>query len=566
MKDTNRGWLANRPGTWMALLATAIVAWSTILVAVLMAPSPSREDRERDVLAMHELARRLSDSAYTADPGLRIEGRLMTPSPSVRVIAVESRLLASVLASAQRAPQESLPFPLPIAAETRTRRDGSFLLEGVQLGRYATFVSAPGYRPVRRDGIIVRDSIGARTRLTLRPESGCSGTLPQGVPDGASFVPLYAGHWPDLAWHDAKAGVVRLERRDPDGWPLALAWKHGERFGWCRVEVDEAGSATIRETQLADLVSSAPLGPAAIAESPLAALRAHTDYMPVDASDAPGGRQQPGPSRLRVRSREPFAHYEITLDSGAVFAVFADVSGTGEFYGPTGAALVRAVVHGGRRTRPTGAFLQPGAEVSIYLPFRDVLEQRVPDVAPRVELPGRNGLYGFLRNLQGEPVVGATIAVFGGDPDRSRPFYGATDEHGFYRIDSVPAARRYTMRYGRSAGFGDSLLQHVAELTGVVDQGPVHERVDLQLTGTRCEVAVPDGQLGDLILVHAEGREAPIARVYVKSAGESVVLRDLPVASYRLTLEREAVPVAESGLQPAGDGSGLSLSGEWRSR
>jgi len=188
----------------------------------------------------------------------------------------------------------------------------------------------------------------------------------------------------------------------------------------------------------------------------------------------------------------------------------------------------------------------------------------VPLFEPRVSPPDRHCLCGFLCGAAGEPVVGAMVAAYSDDPDESVPRSAATNAHGFFRIDGMDQGRSYTLRYGRSAAFGDSLLQWQGVANG--DPGVRLTRVDLQLSGSLCQVPVPAGQVGDLVLAFCDGVDHPVARAYLAEDGGVIDWRDLPRANYRLVLERESVPIAEVPLVPlAAGGDGFAIPRDWRS-
>lgn len=565
MSDPSRH--PSAPGLSRHIVSSCIVAalGAGVVLMVMIGRSPAAGDgRERAVRSIHASIASVDDAEFDRDPGRMVRGEILDFDHSggpARIVVVEMRALAATVQSSLTLDVARLPFDLPVSAMAESDERGNYSTGDVPLGRYSVYVYSPSRMPSRQDGVIVRDSVGGRAYAIPRPVETRNEAMPSGVPEGARWLPLYEGHWPDLEWRFLDGGKVVLERRDPDGWPCALVWTTGELAGWCRVTPTPQGGLEVVEISLEDLVGNRQSGPVALAYSPFAGLRqAHLARVLSACED----KRPPAPaahSLVKIRSSEPYAAYEVVAHDGEVVTVFADRSGAAELEVVPGPALVRAIV-GRSPTLPRGVLVRSAAIAEMRLPFADLFEQRVPMFGARVELPMRRAILGFVLEASGEPVTGATVAVYTADPDASRPHLVATNEHGFYRIDGLTVRNSYTLRYGRKAGFGDSLLEREV---AVDDSNRVVVRQDFEMPGGAVDVTVPMGRRGDVVTVYRLGDDRSCGRVHLTATKGSVTLRDLPSGSYRLVLTREAELLAEVGLEPLGDNGSLTLSGDWRS-
>ena len=562
----------------VALGVTAVGAWLAGSVYVWGAPGDGVGERIRATQIEHMRLTAIDDRDYERDPGLRIRGQALgSVAAGGRVLAVESRAVAATLSRSLQQGVGALPLALPVTAETQVGDRGVFDLRETPLGRYSVYVLPPDRQPTRYDGVTVRDSVGGGCTLVLRPVQRAKVRVPSSVAVGSRILPLYAGHWPDLGWRVADGAEFEIEHRDPDGWPQALLWHAGEATGWLRVVTDHGAEPRVEPCALEQLTQGQSAGPVALATSPFAVLglasRKHVGFdatpLPspavatgavVDAAAAGGAT-----SLLRIRSREPFAAYEVECAGDVVHTAFADGSGVAVLaLNEVGPALVRAQVSGGGRTLPLGVRLRRDQPVEVDVSLLDMRNEREPLFEPRVSSPAGHSLCGFVHGAAGEPVVGAMVAAYSDDPDESLPRSAATNAHGFFRIDGMDQGRSYTLRYGRSAAFGDALLQR--QVPANTDLAVRLTRVDLQLSGGSCRVPVPAGQVGDLVLLFGESEDQPLARAYLAEDGGVIEWRDLPRASYRLVLERDSVPIAEVTLAPrATGGDGFAMPRDWRS-
>jgi hypothetical protein len=224
------------------------VAAVCVAVPVLGAASADRDAIARATHAVHAAAAKLPGAEFDRDPTCVLTGRVYgSSSGPVRVQVVDRQAFAALLATS--AARGLPPYEPPIRGAATVAADGSFTVADTPEGNYSVFLSAAGCQPAPRDDVLVRDSIGGTTSFLLRPAATTKVPLP--IPLRRTRVlPLYAGHWPRTSWLDAVDGTVELERRDPDGWPVAALYDAGGTPAWCRVEAEPSGGLRFERCEL----------------------------------------------------------------------------------------------------------------------------------------------------------------------------------------------------------------------------------------------------------------------------------------------------------------------------
>lgn len=112
--------------------------------------------------------------------------------------------------------------------EAKMGEDGLCRLSDLGDGCFMVEVHVAGAQPSRLGPFQVRDGAQLGTQhVEPAPPRTREAVLASGEPAPTSFAPVYRTVWSDIRY-DLYSGPIELERRAPDGWPVALEFKYAD--------------------------------------------------------------------------------------------------------------------------------------------------------------------------------------------------------------------------------------------------------------------------------------------------------------------------------------------------
>ena len=157
-------------------------------------------------------------------------------------------------------------------------------------------------------------------------------------------------------------------------------------------------------------------------------------------------------------------------------------------------------------------------------------------IALDIVLLGEGAVEGVVRDLAGEPVAGATVAVTS-ETDRKRGGRAVSDASGHYRIEGLPVGL-VSLKAGRGTGLGSA--------TGRIERAGTTARVDLTLDSGAVAVSGYFWQVKD-------GVQQPVASAlisFLTTGGAAGYVFTDEAGSYRF----EGMPVGNFTIQGRGNG------------
>ncbi len=302
---------------------------------------------------------------------------------------------------------------------TTTRHDGEFRFDDIGYGPRELYFFSAGKAPHRLSNVCASDGVPLEFSNAIRLQSAEAITLPldaviPGVDlSGGGYAP-YSGSWPDAPrFVEGGKDQIVLEKRVPDGWPLAVFWRTTDqqwlgRAIWLEPIPVMRAPAWVRPhlplvwpPQHPSVNGVAHLG-----------RRDGSDVSP--RGDGPTGE-------LRIRGSSPFGRVRVqSLDGSILSEGWCDAwSEFSVLDAEPGPVLVTAWDRYGRSVGVKGAWCFSGQSRDVEMPIR----------SPAF-IGERHRVMGFVGTSDGLPVVGARVRV-SGSLERGEV---ESDEHGFFDV------------------------------------------------------------------------------------------------------------------------------------